>query len=75
MLAFHSFQFFLLLACAVFYYKAAMMEDASGLLWSGLSVLVFVITWVVLGWGWLGCLVGQAALFAGITVVQTFRRK
>jgi len=72
---FYSFTFFLLLACAVFYYKAAMMEDASGLLWSGLSVLVFGITWIVLGWGWLGCLIGQAALFAGITAVNILRRK
>jgi hypothetical protein len=65
----------MLVACAVVYYRAARMEDASGLLWSGLSVLVFVITWIVFSWSWQGCLVGQAGLFAGITVVQTVRRK
>jgi hypothetical protein len=72
---FYSIQFVMLLACAAIYYKAAEMEDSSGFLWSALSVGVFILTWVVLSWGWLGCLLGQAALFAGITVVRVLRKQ
>ena len=72
---FYSLQFVMLLACAVFYYKAAEMEGCSGLLWSALSVFVFILTWIVLSWGWLGCLLGQVGLFAGITVVRVLRRQ
>ncbi len=72
---FYSFQFVMLLACAAFYYKAAEMEDSSGLLWSALSVLVFILTWIVLSWGWLGCLLGQVGLFTGITVVRVVRKQ
>ena len=71
----YSIQFVLLVACATLYYRAARLEEASELLWSGLSVLVFVITWIVLSWGWQGCLLGQAGLFGVITVVRTLRRK
>jgi hypothetical protein len=72
---FYSFQFVMLLACAAFYYTAAEMEDSSGILWSALSVGVFILTWIVLSWGWLGCLLGQVALFAGITVVRVLRKQ
>ncbi len=51
----YSFQFFLLLLCAFFYFKAAEMEDASPLLWAGLSVAVYLVTWMVLNWGILAC--------------------
>ncbi|MGD0651596.1 MAG: hypothetical protein ABSA97_10740 [Verrucomicrobiia bacterium] len=72
---FYSLQFVVLLACAAFYYKAAQMEGSSGLLWSALSVVVFILTWIVLSWGWLGCLLSQVGLFAGITVVRVLRRQ
>lgn len=71
---FYSLQFVMLLACAAFYYKAAEMENSSGFLWSALSVLVFILTWIALSWGWLGCLLGQAGLFVGITVVRVLRK-
>jgi hypothetical protein len=72
---FYSFKFVMLLACAVFYYKAAEIEGSSGFLWSVLSVLIFILTWIVLSWGWLGCLLGQVGLFAGIAFVRMLRRQ
>ncbi len=66
----YSFQFFLLLLCAFVYFKAAEMEDASPLLWAGLSVAVYLGTWMVLNWGILGCLGGQVALLGAITVFR-----
>jgi hypothetical protein len=69
----YSFQFVLLLVCAAFYYKAADLEDASGILWSGLSILVFLLSWRLLGWGLPGNLFGQAVLFGAITLTRVFR--
>lgn len=73
LLYFYSLKFVMLLAFAVFYFKAAEMENCSGFLWSALSVLVFILTWIVLLWGYVGCLLGQVVLFTGITVVRVLR--
>lgn len=72
---FYSLQFVMLLGCAAFYYKGAEMEGVSGFLWSTLSVLIFILTWIVLSWGSLACLLGQGVLFAGITVVRVLRKQ
>jgi hypothetical protein len=69
----YSYQLVILLACAAAYYKAADMENASPLLWAGLSAGIFLFTWRFLGWGLPGDLVGQAALLAGITLVRLLR--
>jgi len=71
---FYSFTFALVIVCAVFYYRAAEYEGSSGLLWSSLSVLISVLTWRVLHWGWLGTLLGQVVLFLGITTVRALRK-
>ena len=70
----YSFQFALLFLCAAFYYKAAEFEDAPRLLWAGLSVLVYLVTWMLLSWGLIGCLVGQVGLFGAITLVSVIRK-
>lgn len=69
----YSFQFVLLVACAGLYYKAADIDDASPIVWSGLSVLVFLLTWRIFGWGLLGNLFGQAVLLGAITLVRVLR--
>jgi hypothetical protein len=71
---FYSITFVLLIVCAVFYYRAAEYEGSSGVLWCSLSVLVSVLTWRVLHLGLLGTLLGQVALFLGITLVRTLRK-
>ena len=65
-----SFHLVLLLGCAALWFKVAETEHASTVLWTGLSVLVFLVTWLVLGWGLLGCLGGQIMLFGGVTLVR-----
>jgi hypothetical protein len=70
---FYRLQFVMLLCCAAFYYKAAEIENAPPILWSGLSVLIFLTTWLVLHWATLGNLLGQAALLAAITVFRLIR--
>lgn len=70
---FYSFQFVLLLGCAVLFYKAAELEGESEILWVGLSVGVFALTWFGMGWGFPGNLAGQALLFGGIAVYRAWR--
>ncbi|MGA2439427.1 MAG: hypothetical protein ABSH08_00585 [Tepidisphaeraceae bacterium] len=69
----YSLPFVVLLCCAAAYYKAADIENTSGILWAGMSVAVFCITWFVFGWGIAGDLLGQVALLAGITIYRVVR--
>lgn len=64
----------MVIAFAVFYYRAAEAEKESNLLWCGLSVLISIATMCLLPWGWLGILLGQVGLFAGITIFRMMRR-
>jgi hypothetical protein len=64
----------LIVACAVFFHRAAEFENESSWLWTGLSLLISVVTLFVFHWGWMGCLSGQAGLFAGITIFRVLRK-
>jgi hypothetical protein len=69
----YPFELILLLGCAAGFYKAADIENASAILWSGLSLVVFCVTWFVIGWGIPGNLLGQFLLLAGITGARIYR--
>ena len=60
-------------ACAIFFHRAAEFENASSLVWTGLSLVIFAVTLFAFHWGWLGCLLGQAGLLLGITIVRVLR--
>jgi hypothetical protein len=65
----------LIIICfAIFYHRAAEFENESTLIWSGLSVLISVLTIFWLHWGWLGIIFGQVALFVGITIFRILRK-
>jgi hypothetical protein len=64
----------MIVACAIFFHRAAEFENESSLVWTGLSVVVSVVTLFFLHWGWPGCLLGQIGLFAGITVLRMLRK-
>ena len=64
----------MMVACAIFFHRAAEFENESSLVWTGLSVVIYAITLFVLSWGWLGCLLGQAGLLLGITVFRILRK-
>jgi hypothetical protein len=68
------FAILFIVACAVFFYRAAEFENESSWLWTGLSVVISAATLFVFHWGWLGCLLGQAGLFAGITFLRVLRK-
>jgi hypothetical protein len=68
------FPILIIVICAVFFHRAAEFENESGSLWAGLSLLISAVTWFLFHWGWLGCLLGQAALFVGITIFRMLRK-
>jgi len=68
------FAILIIAACAAFFYRAAEFENESTWLWMGLSLLISTVTFFVLHWGWLGCLLGQVGLFAGITLFRVLRK-
>lgn len=61
-------------AFAVFFYRAAEFEDEPAFIWCGLSVVISVLALLWLHWGWMGIILSQAALFAGITIVRMLRK-
>ena len=65
----------MIVACAIFFHRAAEFENESSLVWTGLSVVISVMTFFALHWDWLGCLLGQAGLFLGIAIFRTLRSK
>ena len=64
-----------IVACAIFFCRAAEFEDESTLIWGGLSVTISLVALFWLGCGWLGILLGQAGLFAGITIFRILRKE
>jgi len=64
-----------IVVCAVFFHRAAEIENESGLLWSGLSVLISALVLFLFHAGWLGILLGQAGLLIGIGVFRMVRKE
>jgi hypothetical protein len=62
--------FILILGFAIFYHRAAEFENESALLWCGLSVLISMTTLFYFHCGFLGVLLAQVGLFAGITFFE-----
>ena len=75
MLPFYSFTFLLVLACAVFFYRAGEFEGSSGVAWAALSILVSVAMWQWLRGGFVAVLLSQIGLFIGITAYRCARGK
>jgi hypothetical protein len=76
MMLLYSFNFWLLLASAVFFYRAAEFDEegGSGIVWASLSILVSLLIWLKLKWGLLGMIIGQVALLVGIGLIRVFRK-
>ncbi len=70
---FYSFNFILLVACAVFYYRAGVFERGPGLAWAALSILISLGIWFLLRGGFFSVLLGQVGLFVGITLYRYWR--
>ena len=59
---------------AAFFYRAAEFENESSLLWCCLSIVISLVALFCFHWGWLGVLLGQIGLFAGITIFRIARK-
>lgn len=70
---FYTVDFWVCVMLAVFWYKAADVENVSPWLWVGMSVGVYYVTWRWLGWSWIGNIAGQAGLLAGITLWRAWQ--
>ena len=58
---------FLMVAAALFYFRLGEHEYGKGFATAGASIAVSLFTQVLLGWGWLGFVVGQVVVLAGLT--------
>ncbi len=74
MLGLYSFNFLLMVASAVFFYRAGVFDNGPGLLWAVLSVLISILVWQWLGWGLLAMTLAQIGLFVGIGVFRAIRK-
>jgi hypothetical protein len=64
----------IIVAYAIFFCRAAEFEDESVLIWGGLSVAISAVTFLWLGFSWLGISLGQIGLFVGITIFRILRK-
>ena len=62
----------LMLACALFFYYAAAMEDKPALGWALLSIVVYILT-PTFGLSIIAKLLGQIVLFFAIGIVRAIR--
>ncbi len=74
MLPYYSFTFILVLACAVFFYRAGAFEASSGLAWAALSLLISVAVWQWLHGGFIAVLLSQIGLFVAITLYRSRKK-
>ncbi len=74
MAPFYSFSFILAIACAVFSFRAGEFEGSSGIFWEGLSAIISIVILYWLHGRLLIILLGQFALFAGITLYRSHKK-
>jgi hypothetical protein len=73
MLPFYSVNFVLLIAFAVFYYRAGEFDNGKGLLWAAISLTISCLILKWLHWGAVGMVFGQILLFVGIGIFRMIR--
>lgn len=68
-----GFGLVMMLACAAFYYRLGESEYSSGWVLGGASLGLWLAGMLLLGFGWVGCLLLQAALFAALALWRLVR--
>ena len=66
----YDFDTIFIIAFAVFFYKAAGYENASKIVWAGLSIIVSLLS-RIFGFGLIGLISGQVMLFFVIAVIRS----
>jgi hypothetical protein len=62
-----------IIASAIFFYRAAKYDGSSAVLWVVLSIGVSVFLLTLFQLGGVGIIIGQASLFLGITIFRIIR--
>jgi len=70
----YYFSILIILACAAAYYHIGEMEYQRGSLLAAVSVLLSIVTFLGLGWGWLPSMGAQAGIFVVLTIVNICRK-
>ena len=70
----YSLDTIFIIAFAVFFYKAADYENASKIVWAGLSIIVSFLN-RIFGFGLIGLISGQIVLFFAIAVIRSIFSK
>ncbi len=73
MLGINLFAATVIIASAIFYYRAAKYDGSSAFLWVVLSIGVSLLLHFLFGIGGVGIILGQAGLFLGITLFRVIR--
>jgi len=66
----YDFDTIFIIAFAIFFYKAADYENASKIVWAGLSIIVSLLS-RIFGFGLIGLISGQVMLFFVIAVIRS----
>jgi hypothetical protein len=74
MILFYSFNFILVAGFAIFFYRAGQFDNAPGLLWAILSIVISLLIWRWLRWGSAAIILGQVLLYVGIGVFRMMRK-
>ena len=59
---------------AIFFYRAAKVDDSSAVLWVVLSVVTSLLLLILFRFGVVGIILGQVGLFLGITFFRIIRK-
>lgn len=68
------FSILLVSVSAAFFYAGAVIEQKHPLIWCAPSLLISALMMFVLHWGFVEILLGQAGLFAAITLFRVTRK-
>ncbi len=63
------------IAALVFWYRGAQIENRSPILWAALSVGISGVATFGFGGGWIAVILGQGAMFIGVTLYRTLADK
>ncbi len=67
-----NYSLVLTVVAAMFFWKAAEREKESGIIWAGVSLFASALI-ITLGGGFVVLVLGQLAVFVGITVFRTIK--
>ncbi len=72
-MGFDTYTIVVIIASAIFFYRAAKYDGSSAVLWVVLSTVVSLLLLTLFRFGGVEIILGQAGLFLGITIFRIIR--